>query len=284
LLSSGTGTGQVTLASGSVLANLRNGAHGGDSATLELSSGSLGNLSMASFSVATDVVIGGTFSVVINDLPWNANWDADVQSEVDDALIAKGLDHLVFTSVSGTDIADNSIIAKLASKSATADWDSYDNTTDAMEANRDNIGTAGAGLTNINLPDQTMNITGDITGNLSGSVGNVTGAVGSVTGNVGGNVTGSVGSLATQAKADVNAEIVDALATDTYAEPGQGNPAATTSLAAKIGYLFKAWRNKKTKTATASNLYADDGTTIDQKTTDSDDGTTATRGEQVSGP
>jgi hypothetical protein len=239
---------------------------------------------MASFSVATDVVIGGTFSVVINDLPWNANWDADVQSEVDDALIAKGLDHLVFTSVSGTDIADNSIIAKLASKSATADWDSYDNTTDAMEANRDNIGTAGAGLTNINLPDQTMNITGDITGNLSGSVGNVTGAVGSVTGNVGGNVTGSVGSLATQAKADVNAEIVDALATDTYAEPGQGNPAATTSLAAKIGYLFKAWRNKKTKTATASNLYADDGTTIDQKTTDSDDGTTATRGEQVSGP
>lgn len=56
------------------------------------------------------------------------------------------------------------------------------------------IGTAGAGLTNINLPDQTMNITGDITGNLSGSVGSVTGAVGSVTGAVG-SVTGSVGSV-----------------------------------------------------------------------------------------
>jgi hypothetical protein len=58
------------------------------------------------------------------------------------------------------------------------------------------IGAAGAGLTNINLPDQTMSITGNITGNLSGSVGSVTGAVGSVTGNVGGNVTGSVGSVA----------------------------------------------------------------------------------------
>lgn len=64
------------------------------------------------------------------------------------------------------------------------------------------IGAAGAGLTNINLPDQTMNITGNITGNLTGSVGSVTGAVGSVTGavgsvtgNVGGNVTGSVGSV-----------------------------------------------------------------------------------------
>lgn len=44
------------------------------------------------------------------------------------------------------------------------------------------IGAAGAGLTAINLPDQTMSITGNITGNLSGSVGSVTGAVASVTG------------------------------------------------------------------------------------------------------
>jgi hypothetical protein len=86
---------------------------------------------------------------------------------------------------------------------------SYDRTTDSLQANRDKltdietdtgeIGAAGAGLSNIDLPDQTMNITG----NLSGSVGSVTGAVdsvtnavGSVTGNVGGNVTGSVGSVA----------------------------------------------------------------------------------------
>lgn len=39
----------------------------------------------------------------------------------------------------------------------------------AIEADTDEIGTAGAGLTNINLPNQTM----DITGNLSGSVGSV---------------------------------------------------------------------------------------------------------------
>ncbi len=47
----------------------------------------------------------------------------------------------------------------------------------------DEIGTAGAGLTNINLPNQTMDIVGNITGNLSGSVG-------SVTGNVGGTING----------------------------------------------------------------------------------------------
>jgi hypothetical protein len=41
---------------------------------------------------------------------------------------------------------------------------------------------------------QTFNVTGNITGNLSGTVGSVTGAVGSVTGAVG-SVTGSVGSV-----------------------------------------------------------------------------------------
>lgn len=55
-------------------------------------------------------------------------------------------------------------------------------------------------------------VTGNVGGNVVGSVASVTGAVGSVTGNVGGNVTGSIGSLATQAKADVNAEMDSALA------------------------------------------------------------------------
>lgn len=64
------------------------------------------------------------------------------------------------------------------------------------------IGVAGAGLTNINLPDQTMNVTGNITGNLSGSVGSVTGAVGSVAGNVDGNVTGTIGGLTAAALKD----------------------------------------------------------------------------------
>ena len=42
---------------------------------------------------------------------------------------------------------------------------------------------------------QSFNLTGNITGNLSGSVGSVSGSVGSVTGNIGGNVAGSVASV-----------------------------------------------------------------------------------------
>jgi hypothetical protein len=83
--------------------------------------------------------------------------------------------------------------------------------------------------------------------------------------------------------AQVNAEVVDALNVDTYAEPGQGAPAATTSLAAKINYLFKAWRNKVTQTTDTYTLFADNGTTADQKATITDDGATFTKGEVGTG-
>lgn len=112
-----------------------------------------------------------------------------------------------------------------------------------------------------------------------GAVSSVYGAVGSVAGEV-----ATVAALGTQAKADVNAEVVDALATDTYAEPGQGTPAATLSLSGKIGYLFKAWKNKSTQTSSAYNLFNDDASTVDQKATASDDGSTFTRSEVTTGP
>lgn len=84
--------------------------------------------------------------------------------------------------------------------------------------------------------------------------------------------------------ADVNAEVLDVMNVDTHGEPGQGAPAATLSIFAKINYLFKAWRNLKKQTASGWELYDDAGATVDQKCTDSDDGATATRGEIVSGP
>ena len=90
--------------------------------------------------------------------------------------------------------------------------------------------------------------------------------------------------LGIQAKADVNAEVVDAVNVDTYAEPGQAAPPATTTLVTKIGYLFKALRNRHTQTATTFSLYNDDATTVDQKATVSDNGTTFDRGEIGSGP
>lgn len=109
------------------------------------------------------------------------------------------------------------------------------------------------------------------------------GSFGQGAASVQGNVTGSIGSLATQAKADVNAEVVDTLATDTYVEPGQGSPAATISLAAKINYMYKGFRNRKTQTGSEFAIYADNDTTKDHEAVVTDDGTTFIRGKLTTG-
>lgn len=84
--------------------------------------------------------------------------------------------------------------------------------------------------------------------------------------------------------AQVNAEVLDVLTVDTFVEPGQGSPPATTSILGRLQYLYKAWRNKSEQTATESRLFNDAGSTVDQKATVSDDGTTFTKGEQGTGP
>ena len=93
-----------------------------------------------------------------------------------------------------------------------------------------------------------------------------------------------LGGMSTTMKTQVNTEALDVLATDTYAEPGQENPAANTTLANKINYLYKAWRNKSEQTSTTYSLYDDAGSTVDQKATVSDNGTTAAKGEVGTGP
>ena len=94
---------------------------------------------------------------------------------------------------------------------------------------------------------------------------------------------GTVNALGAQAKADVNAEAVDALATDTYAEPSQGAPGATLSIAAKLGYLYTAWRNKKDNDGSTTNLYADDGSTVLAKQGTSEDSGTVEKAEWITG-
>jgi len=71
---------------------------------------------------------------------------------------------------------------------------------------------------------------------------------------------------------------------DTFSEPGQEAPPATTTLIKKIGYLYKFLRNKITQTSTTLSIFADDAATVDQKATVSDDATTYTRGEIGTGP
>jgi hypothetical protein len=88
--------------------------------------------------------------------------------------------------------------------------------------------------------------------------------------------------LATAAALTTVGGIVDAilaLLDDARTEPGQGNPPVNPDTVTKIDYLYKAWRNRQTQTASEYALYADDGTTKDHEAAVSDDGTTFVRGE-----
>ena len=89
----------------------------------------------------------GTAGAGLTAVPWNAAWDAEVQSEVQDAIEANHLDHFIAIADPGGVVANSSFLAKMLSKSATPAFTSYDNTTDSLEALRDNTGAAGAGLT-----------------------------------------------------------------------------------------------------------------------------------------
>jgi len=439
---------------------------------------------------ATDVTNGVTASTVTDKTGYSISGTkttlddlndvstAEVNTQVDLGLSDIGLDHLVSASVTGTDITDNSIIAYMVSKSATADWDSFDNTTDALEAIADSAGgdaTAANQTTIINhltdvkgtsfvkdthsLTDITADVTGingdamrgtdnallaasaptnfgdlaitastgrvtvgtnaDKTGySISGSITTLDGLndptaaaiadavldeslsahnTGGTLGKairqikegvvsaestvndasatttsfvtdltsavddfynekilvfIGGALTGQARVISdyngttkaitfdeattsapangdgfiilgihshtlTQIKQEVRSEMdsnstqlaaivadtnelqgdwanggrldlildsVLSLLDDARSEPGQGAPPVNPDAMTKLDYLYKAWRNKKTQTATTFSLFDDAGTTVDHKATVSDDGTTATIGEVETGP
>lgn len=106
------------------------------------------------------------------------------------------------------------------------------------------------------------NVNGNVVGTVASVVGNVGGNVnGNVVGNVNGNVTGSIGSLAAQAKTDVNVEMVDVLTVDTIAELASV-PAATTTFAKMLNFLYMCLRNKNTTSTTQNKIHNDAGTVI----------------------
>lgn len=83
--------------------------------------------------------------------------------------------------------------------------------------------------------------------------------------------------------AQVNAEMVDVLKTDTLPELAQAVPPATPTLAQAVMLLYMALRNKVDVTATLKEVHNDAGAVIAKKSL-SDNGTTYSEAEMVSGP
>lgn len=91
-------------------------------------------------------------------------------------------------------------------------------------------------------------------------------------------VLAAIAALNNLSAAQVNAEVLDVLNTDTTTPPTAA-PAANASMKAILAWLLMKSRNRITQTATTQTLYADDGTTPVATSTVSDDTTTAVRGE-----
>jgi hypothetical protein len=94
--------------------------------------------------------------------------------------------------------------------------------------------------------------------------------------------------LDTQAKADVNAEVVDALGVDTITEQGAANPPVAPTMRQVLSYLYmRMIRNKKTVDASASpaveTIFADNGTTPVFKRNITDAANVTTFDETVTG-
>ena len=218
----------------------------------------LNEVTAARMAVLTDWVDGGRLDLLLDAIPTTAMRGTD-----DAALAAVATEARLSELDAGT-------VGKAA------------NQIDEIRTDTGEIGAAGAGLTNINLPNQTMDIIGNITGNLSGSVGSVTGHT-NQTGDNFAIVNGAAGLVAIDTVVDALKVVIDKFDA-AQSEPGQGAPAANETPLVKIAYLFKQWRNESDNDGSIIQLYNDGASTVDQKRTVSETAGTVTKAEVATGP
>ena len=84
--------------------------------------------------------------------------------------------------------------------------------------------------------------------------------------------------------AQVNTEVADVIKVDTITLPGQVAPPLAPTIEEAIAWPYKIARNEKDQSATLWQLKADDGSTVDAKSTVSESGGVVTKEKIVVGP
>jgi hypothetical protein len=97
----------------------------------------------------------------------------------------------------------------------------------------------------------------------------------------GANIDAAISSRATPAQ--VNTEVSDVMKTDTISEMAQQAPPATPTFEEAVMYIYMVLRNKIDVTSTLKEFHNDAGTVIWKKSL-SDDGTTYSEAEGITGP
>lgn len=231
--------------------------------TMNITGDITGNISGSVGSVTAAVTVGALNANVITAASMNADASAEIADAVWDEDATGHQTQGTFGQAIGDPVADTNTIYKAVVTDAAGatigvDVVAVKADTAAILIDTTEIGVAGAGLTNINLPNQTMDIVGNITGNLSGSVG-------SVTGNVGGNVVGSVATIGAAGIADSSLAasaqnaIADAILDRNMAA---GSDSGTDDTANRtVRQALRALRNKVTVSAGTATVTKEDDTT-----------------------
>ncbi len=193
----------------------------------------------------TALIVADTGELQVDDYPTSI---AAIQTTVDAIEVG------TITNATGADVATDVVALKAE--------------TVLILADTDDIGVAGAGLTDL----------GGMSAGMKAEV-NVEcdGAFATYDPPTKAEMDTAHALLATPA--NVNTQVVDVMKTDVVTLPGDEAPPVTPTMEEAIAWLYKFLRNKTESTATRIHVYDDAGTNKDHSSIISDDATTFTRGE-----
>lgn len=197
------------------------------------------------------------------------------------------LDDLVLNSSGATPPTIGSLIDRMMNKNA---GQTFDQTTDSLEAIKDTGSGPSAGQIADAVWDEVLDgshIVSDSAAERlraiddklpSGTISDFDETLNKVNLNNDQSLVtvGTVNDLGTAAKAAVNNEVLDVIAVDTLSELASGAPPSAPTLRQAVILLYMALKNKRTTTASESNIHDSAGNII-TKASHSDNGTTFTK-------
>lgn len=212
-------------------------------------------------SILVDTAEIGAAGAGLTAIPWNAAWDAEVESEANDALVAIHLDHLLAADYDPA--AKPGVATALLNELVESDAGVSRFTVNALEQ------VWGAAVRSLTVTDM----------NLVTWLGVAPNAL------IAGRVDANAQVIGTDAidSAAVAASAVDEFWDEVFAELSQAAPPATPTGRQAIMALYMALRNKLDVDSSFKEIHNDAGTVIFKKAL-SDDGTTYSEAEAVTGP
>lgn len=317
LLSSGTGTGQISLSSGTVTVGTNSDKTGYSLTNLTVTAGTTLGAGTHTAQTGDAYAYLGTNLGSLGANATEAGGDGDHLTTLATASALSTVSSNVTTALNRigafTGSGVNTILGffkALLGTTGSVPSDvggTYDNLTDSLEAIRNHVGdgtnlteaggtgdhlTALATAANLATVDTVVDaILVDTGTTLPATLGTPAGA--SVSADIAAVKVDTAATLvdtgttlpATLTTIEGKVDTVDTVAdsiiaaiTGALAE-ASSIPAANASMQAKINAIFTEWRNKNTQTATTKTVFADDGTTPVWTSTVSDDGTTFTKGK-----